>query len=364
MRASIKYILMMVGLVLAIGCDHANLDVSSDNNDNNQVVDIPEYGYIYFDGMAETKGVLYETSADDNRLKADFGVIGYTHSYNSWIDAESQATPNVFFQQKITWDGNVHTYSPIQTWHGKQLYAFFAYYPYNLTTSTKTLEGNPYIYFTFKRSSLSDQVDVMTGHNIDADYRTRSVGFDMKHRLTAVDVVANNLYTDQDEIKITSITIKLNNLLYDEVNIPMNMRDITGLDYAYGMATNKTATFNLMPIGTASLTIGKQTNTALTSSDRKTTMILIPQEQYIDTNGDDVKEDFTMTGSVNVAYQTIKNGTPTNTIAAKDYPFTVNRSLISGYRYYIQLNFAAGDITIAILESDLWEEENVKHDFE
>ena len=95
-----------------------------------------------------------------------------------------------------------------------------------------------------------------------------------------------------------------------------------------------------------------------------TTMILIPQEQYIDTNGDDVKEDFTMTGSVNVAYQTLKNGTITNTIAAKDYPFTVNRSLISGYRYYIQLNFAAGDITIAILESDLWEEENVKYDFE
>ena len=349
--------------MIAIGCEHANLEVSPDN-DNNHVVDIPEYGYIYFDGMAETKGVLYETSADDNRLKADFGVIGYTHSYNSWIDAESHSTPEVFFQQKVTWDGKVHSYNPIQTWHGKQLYAFFAYYPYDLTTSPKTHLGNPHIDFTFNRSDLSKHVDVMTGDNIDADYRVISVGFEMKHRLTAVDVVANNLYTDQDEIKITGISIKLNNLLYDRVNIPLNMRDITGLDYSYGMATNKSAIFNLMPNGFSSLTVGKQTNTALTSSDRNTTMILIPQEQYIDTNGDDVKEDFTMTGSVNVAYQTLKNGTITNTIAAKDYPFTVNRSLISGYRYYIQLNFAAGDITIAILESDLWEEENVKHDFE
>ena len=365
MREVIKYALMMVVFMVTIGCEQSNLEVVPDD-DSNHIVDIPEFGYIYFDGMADTKGVLYETPADDNRLKAGFGVIGYTHSYSSWVDAQSQIAPNVFdsHPQEVTWDGTVHSYEPMKAWHGKQLYAFFAYYPYGLTVSAENHRGNPYIDFTFSRSSLINQRDVMTGYNIDADYRTRSVGFEMKHRLTAVDVVANNLYTDQDQIKITSITIKLNNLLYDRVNIPLNMRDIDGLDYSYGMATNKSASFNLMPSGSNSITIGKQTNTPLTSSNNKTTMILIPQEQYIDTNSDGVKEDYTMTGAVNVEYQTLKNGTPTNTVAAKDYPFTVNRSLISGYRYYIQLNFAAGDITIAILESDLWGEEKVKHDFE
>lgn len=367
-KSSIKYLIMTAVLVMAVGCEDSRVELIPD--DDTPVVEIPEYGYIYFDSEAATRGSLYETDPEDNRLKADFGVIGYTHSYNDWNAAEPQAKPNVFYRQNVIWDGSVHSYSPLQTWHGKQMYAFFAYYPTSLPVSGQNYEGNPYVDFTFSRNNLAGHVDVMTSHVIDADYRTRSVAFDMKHRLTALDVVANNLYEDQDEIRITSMSITLNNLLFDKVRIPLNMRDEPELDYYAGIASTKTATYNLLPDGTLSVT--DQTNTPLTSSAKNTTMILIPQNQYYYLNNEGkivdaengVLNDFTITGKVNVAYKTINDGTETGTVGAKDYDFTISRDLVAGYRYYIQLNFAAGDVTIAILESDMWTDKDINYDFE
>lgn len=350
-------------LVVTMGCNKGNPDMIPDDNKSTDV-DIPEYGYIFFDSEA-TRGTLYETTPEDKRLKAGFGVIGYTYSYNDWTSAEPQARPNVFdnYPQEVTWDGGFHQYTPMQAWQGKQLYAFFAYYPWGLKTSAETYEGNPYVEFEFPRGDLAAHVDVMTGHVIDADYTTRSVSFNMKHRLTALDVVANNHYPSDkiDEIQITAMTIKLDNILYDKVNIPLNMRDEARLDYSYGMAGNKHAEYNLLPSGTLNIT--NIPNTPLTTSAANTTMIIIPQNQFIDANNDNILEDYTITGSVNVAYNTVSNGT-VNKIPAKDYSFTISKDLISGYRYYIQLNFADGDITIAILESDMWEDLRIKHDFE
>ena len=329
---------------------------------NDTTIEIPEYGYIYFDGAAASRGVLYETTADDKRLKANFEVIGYTHTYDDWDAAKVQAKPNVFYKQKVEWNGSVHTYykagntdtDGYEQWIGKQQYAFFAYYPYgnsSISYSGENYEGDPYIDFTFSRSNLANQVDVMTAHAIDVDYRTPTITFDMKHRLSAIDVVANNLYKaeDADEIEITSISITLNDLVYDKVRIPLNMRDVAGLDYtAYSEATNKTATYNL---AAGNKTIGSTVNTPITSSTTQTTMIVIPQSQ-------------TLSGNVNVGYKTKKNGTLKENVGAKDYPFSFTREIVSGHRYYIQINFAPGNVTIAVLESDMWEEENINHDFE
>ena len=99
-------------------------------------------------------------------------------------------------------------------------------------------------------------------------------------------------------------------------------------------------------------------------------MIVIPQEQYIDQNGDgdteDSGEDFTLKGKVNVGYQIYKNGTQTGSVTAKDYPFSFDRSLVSGQRYYVQLNFAEGNVTVGIIQADSWDEypNDVNHDFE
>lgn len=366
MKLASKYILIIALLVALFSCESGQENLGVGGNDT--TIEIPEYGYIYFDGAAASRGVLYETTADDKRLKANFGVIGYTHTYDDWEDAKVQSKPNVFYNQEVVWDGSVHSYykkgnettNGLEQWIGKQKYAFFAYYPYvesdnmsssNIELSGKNYEGDPYIDFTFNRDDLAAQVDVMTGWAIDVDYSTPTVAFNMEHRLAAIDVVANNLYKeeDADEIEITSITIKLENLVYDKVRIPLNTRDIAGLDYTkYDVATTKTATYDL---AAGNKTIGSTVNTPITNSKSKTTMIVIPQSQ-------------TLSGNVNVGYKTKKNDTPKETVGAKDYPFSFSREIVSGYRYYIQVNFAPGNVTIAVLESDMLEEKNINHDFE
>lgn len=375
MRASIKYILFIIVAFATLSCDALTTDILPDSNEE---IEIPEYGFIYFNGQT-TKGKLYEPDPEDDRLKANFGVIGYTYNYDNWVSAEPQARPNVFdsHPEQVTWlrEDEIHSYTEQKAWLGNQLYSFFAFYPETLTTSAGTYEGNPYIDFTFSRNILASQVDVMTAHVIDVDYRTRSVSFEMKHRLTAIDVVGNNLYGDSpndedeepdvDEIEITSMSITFDNLLYDKVKIPLNMRDEQELDYYEGIATDDEgneatgASYTFIPP-----VIKNTTNTPLTTSKDKSTIIIIPQKQYIDTNGDNIEEDKTLNGIVKLSYKCKKNNETIDTVAENDYEFSINRDLIAGHRYYIQLNFAAGDVTIAILESDMWDDYNINYSFE
>ena len=353
MRLNSKYISITALFFVLFSCENNQEDIGIGNN--NSTIEIPEYGYIYFDSAAASRGVLYETDPDDKRLKKNFGVVGYTHTYDDWAAAKVQSKPNVFYKQLVEWNGSIHEYDSLQHWIGKQKYAFFAYCPYEgVTLSGKDYEGDPYIDFTFNRGNLADQIDVMTGCSIDVDYSTPTVAFNMEHRLAAIDVVANNLYINAenedhraDEIEITSITIKLDNLVYDNVRIPLNTRDVAGLDYSQE-APNKSATYKLTNYNK---TIKGGVNTPITSSDTKTTMIVIPQSQVL-------------SGRINVEYNTKKNGTTKDHVGAADYPFSFSREIIPGYRYYIQVNFAPGSVTIAVLESDMWEEVNVKHDFE
>ena len=364
---------LALALVACIGCESGGVMHPDDEIDVN--IETPEFGYIYFDNQT-TRGTLIETVKDDqgniidDSFKYEFGVIGYTYIASDWSYAEVMTKPNVFANhpQKVTWDGSTHSYTPMQAWLGKQEYAFFAFYPSNLTVSGSDQTGNPYIDFTFPRGDLSQHIDVMTDDEIHVDYSTRSVGFKMQHRLSAIDLRANNIYNGV-EIRITSMSITFNNLLYDKVRIPLNTRDKLKLDYYAGMASNKTATYNLLPTGKVMTIPADGYDIPITSVEgvnESTTMIVIPQDQYIDTNGDGTVEDFTMTGKVTVAYETYQNGTKTGSVAAKDYPFSMDRSLIGRQHYYIMLNFAEGDVTIAIIESESWESlpEDITHEFE
>ena len=372
MRAMVKYLMMICALVVIIGCEDNSVDIP--NSEIEVDVDTPEYGYIYFDNQT-SRGSLIETEKDgegniiDDRFKYEFGVIGYTYIANDWSYAEVMTQPNVFANhpQRVTWNGSTHDYTPMQAWVGKQSYAFFAFYPYNLTVSGKNQTGNPYIDYTFNRSNLSQHLDVMTDDEIHIDYSARSVGFRMQHRLSAIDLRANNIY-DGVEIRITEMSISFNNLLYDKVHIPLNTRDKLKYNYYAGMAANTTATYELLSSGKTLSVPADGYDVPLTSIkgiNEGTTMIVIPQDQYIDTNGDGTEENFTMNGVVTVAYDTYVNGTKTGSIAAKGYEFSMDRSLIAGQHYYIMLNFAEGDVTIAIIESEKWEElPDITHEFE
>lgn len=363
MRRFYIYLLLVSALTLMVGCQQGQ---STEGGD--VVVDLgsPEYGYIQFDFENGTRGDLYEkeipNDPDDNRLYANFGVMGYTYLANDWTIAEVQAKPTVFYNQEVVWNGEhgtkaMHTYSPMKEWLGKQKYAFFAYYPYGLTTSDENYEGNPYIEFTFPRNNIDEHVDVMTGYAIDANYTSRTVGFHMQHRLTALDVTANNLFTNGEKVVVTGLTITLNNLLYDKVRIPLNDRDVSELDYYEGMAAETTATYNIY--GGSPIEVDSGVEAKLTEPYKKS-MIIIPQNQHIDTNGDGVEEDYTMKGEVIVTYK-VNETLHENKVVE----FSVDRDLKERRHYFVQLNFADGDINIVILESDEWKDsERIDHEFE
>ncbi|MBR2859409.1 MAG: fimbrillin family protein [Alistipes sp.] len=367
MRRFYIYLLLVSALTLMVGCQQGQ---STEGGD--VVVDLgsPEYGYIQFDFENGTRGDLYEkenpNDPDDNRLYANFGVMGYTYLANDWTIAEVQAQPTVFHNQEVVWNGEygtkaMHTYSPMKEWLGKQKYAFFAYYPYGnsyVQTSSKDYEGNPYIEFTLpSRSSVDEHVDVMTGYAIDANYTSRTVGFHMQHRLTALDVTANNLFTNGEKVVVTGLTITLENLLYDKVCIPLNDRDVSELDYFAGMAADITATYNIY--GGSHIEVVSGVEAKLTEPYKKS-MIIIPQNQHIDTNGDGVEEDYTMKGEVIVTYK-VNETLHENKVVE----FSVDRDLKERRHYFVQLNFADGDVNIVILESDEWKDsERIDHEFE
>ena len=344
---------------------------------------VPEHGYIFFNTEVASRGELIE----DETLEKDFSVLGYSYT-GEWIAAKALATPDVFapnHPQTITWESNKHSYIPLKEWVPKKKYAFFAYYPTSLNPSANTKEGNPYIDFTLpSRSNAAGHVDVMTAHIVDTDASSPNVSFTMKHRLTAIDVLARNLndkYEGKDVyVNISKISIQFDNLLYDKVRIPLNSVDEPDLMYSFGFANNQTATFPIYENATP-LKLAPNSNDSesvpLTSSAQNNTMIVIPQDRYIDvdqnSNGT-IEEsekaiEHTLTGKFIIEYDYVDGnnsslGLVTNPTVDKEISFRFPKDLKSGRRYYILLNFSRSAVTIAFVESDEWKDKEVEYEFE
>ena len=353
-------------------CSQGQMPNGDDNNDVVVDVPVPEYGYILFNADVASRGTLYEggnpEDLDDNRLYQNFGVIGYTYMANEWTTAVVQATPmTAFYNKQVVWNKKygsdcVYTYNggKYEEWVGKQHYAFFAYAPWNnnksITPSSNTKEGNPYIDFKLpSRESVENHVDVMTGCAIDTNYATRSVGFNMSHRLTALDITANNLY-DEGSIYIKKLKINIKNLLYDEVRIPLNDRDEPELVYG-NPKSGEYAKASYTLIENGDVEVPTKVETALTSG-RDKTMIFIPQNQH------EFKEGNTTTtcsliGTLDIDFSRGAGSSSTNV------DFVIKRDLKAGRRYFLQVNFAPGDISVFVIESDEWKDSNkIYHDFE
>lgn len=169
-------------------------------------------GYMQFSTEVSTRAQL----ATNMRGK-DFGVIGYQYSSTSnWGAANTTTIPMAdFFNQKVSCSAQGScTYDVDGTMTGDQYklwedskYTFFAYHPYNgngngITLSSKTAADTPLLIYTYPwvgedripiYSSAYDasMYDLMTAEDIDCD-GSRNVKFDFKHRLFALEVLANN----------------------------------------------------------------------------------------------------------------------------------------------------------------------------
>lgn len=190
-------------------------------------------GFMQFSTEVSTRSQL----ATDMKGKA-FGVIGFEYSKtSSWTGAKSTTSPNIFYDLRVDCDANNGTCTydwenPTQggkkpkPW-GDYRYAFFAYHPYagaGISLSPRTATNTPTLTYTYdwlnptdnpswlildydvdRDGNDNDEVidvtvagnpvfDLMTAENVDATGSSNGgrVAFDFKHRLCAIEVLANN----------------------------------------------------------------------------------------------------------------------------------------------------------------------------
>lgn len=207
-------------------------------------------GYMQFSTAVSTS-----TRADKvlNMKGRDFGVIGYKYSgTTNWETAKAVTRPMTdFYNQQVFCDANgVCTYDVDITKNGNQLkqweddsrYAFFAYHPFKfegsgITLSNSDVVGTPYLTYTYgwlEEANTGDPViayndsrvfDLMTAEDINCD-GSRNVALGFKHRLFAIEVLANNY--NENEYEYEYEKDENGTILTDEHGNPIIKKDAEG----------------------------------------------------------------------------------------------------------------------------------------
>ena len=417
----IEYILLLAILLLA-SCDSDEPKINGN--------DFPiSYGYMQF-----YTGVSSRAQLATDMKERNFGVLGYKYSATTtWDAAKALATPNIFYNQQVSCDGNgICTYD-ISSEAGVQLkpwednnYAFFAYHPYNgagieLSESGKT--NTPMLTYTYGwlnpqssdgwYSSNTKTInvchsnvpvfDLMTAEAIDVNGSGEGrVAFDFKHRLCAIEVLANNYNENEYEYEtnadgsfkldnkgnkiiktdgngnkiiktsarqqISNLTLTLTGLAHSSMTIPLSMieeeeeeeeEDKHKREYEYGdsIPPGERITFKIsedaVEIPAFNETVdgygaGIAKSISLHGSKNGGYIMLIPQAS----SNQDIK------GKLNWAE--LKNFTGNNVSTE----FTSTIDFEPGRLYQIYINFVGSGITIALIEAGAWNPLDVTHTFE
>ncbi|MBR5206218.1 MAG: hypothetical protein IKW52_03530 [Alistipes sp.] len=380
--------------------------------------------YIGFTTETITRGILVE----ERYMPYSFGVLGYKYDYGySWTGQRAVAKLNVFnidadnkatSALKVDYSDGYYTYeatnagsedSGLIRW-GSERYSFFAYYPYSIGSivlSALTMDGAPYLTYTFSKDDTSLMADIITGKRIDllaGDYNN-TVPFDMIHRLAGVDVTICNAYeytydtgnTNNDgtkiyaseaiEIDIQDLVVEFDGVQYDTAKIYLDRDDILASDCT--MDNYYTASYHMIgddckyksylvkpTVGVNNTNISKETENSLA---------FIPQaEEFKMLNSSDTK---TLSVTANVKYhkkrpgggylmadlKTDENGKSYyDDERSSDTPFvyetsktaTFTQSLKNASRYFVLLTFTSEAVSINILTAAEWDEEEIEYEFE
>lgn len=406
--------ILAVVFVLAalVGCEN-----SVDTPAPNPGLD-PNAKYILFDvGIEESRGVALNSA--DHEDFTQFSIYGYTYitgtRWNAW---KTIAKPNVFddVPEKVVKAGSYFSYvedgGNLKTWdEGDGRYSFFAVYPeasvgtslgsiaYPVTASS---EGVPYVTYT-RPNDATKMADLMTGAHIDPTYSENGsyVSFDMEHRLAAVDVVALNHYEfDHDSdpittekhvtIRITSLNVKFDNLLYTSADIYLDKVGIKGTptvrrpEYKPENSAVDEVTYTILADSEADYDVEPNNvdkDHRNISADREKTMFFIPQEMDSTTDGTLEKTDIkaTVTGTFEKWYDANGDGTLDTQIMEEydedgnlidaDGKFSINnqirfsRHLEESYRYNVRLTFTSAAVSITVLTAEKWVDVPIYHEF-
>lgn len=197
MRKSLFVSILAFGALFLVSCEQTPSTVVPENP-------YPIHkGYMQFGTEVSTRATLAT-----NMRGRSFGVLGYQYSTTTdWDAAKALATPVVFYNQLVNCsaENGVCSYDPIKPWQDYK-YSFFSYYPHNgkgITLSPEGTVGTPtidYEYAWLGTANAGETIlaynddrifDLMTAEAIDEDGST-NVNLDFKHRMFAIEVLANN----------------------------------------------------------------------------------------------------------------------------------------------------------------------------
>ena len=397
---NIKYILL-AAVLLAISCEQPE-------QPSINLGELPIHrGYMQF-----STGVSSRAQLAESMRGRSFGVLGYKYSATTtWGTAKVLATPSVFYDQKVTCAENDGTCSydaypdsdkSLKEWEEGN-YSFFAYHPYGERTgvslSDKTATNTPSLTYTYGWLNPTNQdtwfvtdfgtialakdkepqnivldvvnlcdptapvFDLMTAEAIDVNSSDGSVNMNFKHRMFALEILANN-YNENSEgtydarQTITNLVLTLNGLQHRTMTIPMSMQSGEAAPVYNGTAP-----------GTRSFLV----------TDPYKGGIEIPafNETTEDGRGQGVATSVSKLGgrNGNAGYlmlipQTSGLSGSLHWAELKNFKGTISTDFSSGIEfkagtlYQLYINFVGSGITIALIEAGAWEVKDVEHNFD
>ncbi len=354
----------------------------------------PGQRYIHFDAEVSTRGKLIDGAV----LEDNFMVLGYSY-LGSWAGNSVMASPNVFDSTPETVVYNstdkLYSYDRPQNWTGNT-YSFFAYYPEGNADNNLVLfddgnpkSGTPYItYELVSRSSSLGMIDIMTASYKDTNVSSSSsVPLHFRHRLAAIDVVARNYHEEYTipgtnvqtpvYIEIVDLAVSLVNLVNQKATIYLDHTKASVYEKANGNNLNAYYPMVGSVVNGAPMSsyLVKPNNAeyrdmqfiTTSSGDNASSMLVIPQTESLtfgssqemrykkkyDSNGDGVLDAY-ITNDVN----------NTDTFS-KSLSIVFDDEIKEGRRYYIELTFTSGAVSINVIAADEWSEfDRIDHEFE
>lgn len=388
--------ILFVSALLAMSCEKEQQSGYKDG-------ELPIHrGYMQFSTGVSTRAQL----VTDMKAKS-FGVLGYKYSSTTnWATAKPVTSPNAFYKLEVSCaDNGMCSYDAYPSDASKNLkeweegnYSFFAYHPYNgdgISLSNESATNTPMLTYTypwlnptsgdswfetglqivdqhkevqtFNVIHLCDATapvyDLMTAEAIDVNGTgAGTVGLNFKHRMFALEVLANN-YNENSEgttdarQAISNLVLTLNGLQYNTMTIPMSMQSGEDAPVYSGPEQG---------IGTRSFVI-----------NNKTIMIPAFNETTDDGRGEGVATSISKLGGKNdkagylmLIPQTVGLSGTLHWTELSNFPGTISTNFTShiefkaGRLYQLYINYVGSGITIALIEAGAWDVHDVEHKFE
>lgn len=382
MRIYKKILGALFVVALSVSCNKSPMPENIGNDIN---IELNGKNYIQFSSGISTRGELY----NGLYLDRNFAVLGYQYRAADWETASIMATPDVFVRKPelVTFNNGIYTYEDPQIWTGNN-YSFFAYSPLDnndietdenkivLFDDGNPKQGVPYITYTLPSFDNPAQlIDLMSGYvhtRLDYDAagnEINEVNITMKHRLSAIDIRVRNHYQYKEPgasngkaVAIEITELKFKPKTYTKAKIFLDGSQAEGIE-------TRTLSYSLIngePMNIGTTEGSDWVNITNDIGADATTFLLVPQNTSLEgtldfsfklKDGDTYLKDIT---------DIDKDNNKEEEVISISYPIkNLNRTLVEGRRYYIEIYFSSDAVSVDISAADEWDDQpDVKHEFE